>query len=133
MNTQKAIPYARIATAQTADPSQAIENQMNAINQYCIENNIEVAGSFYDIAGGHNFERTGFTEMMDYVRQHEGSVNLILVTNWDRFSRNYPQTIIMEQQLTSMGIKLIAVAQSQVSSFSEFIAQEYKNYIHVHS
>lgn len=131
MHTPRAVFYARTATAQVADPSKAIESQLRIMQQYCEGNNIEVINSFYDIAGGNTFERTGFIEMMDYVSHPNNIINLILITNWDRFSRNYPQMILKEQQLSLLGIKLLVTEPA--NAFAEFLMQKHNNCGHVHS
>lgn len=114
MKQLKVIPYERVATSNgVATPDQSITGQRKALLQYCCEHQLEVAAHFTDVATGKTFDRPGFNDMLKFIGNNEQQVDKILVTRWDRFSRNPFEAIGMKQKLKLIGIEVVAIDQPQ--------------------
>ncbi len=89
----KAVGYTRFATADQVDRSDAQEPQEKVINDYCMENSIELLRIFHDVGSGVNFNRETWKNLERYLADPANGVQLLLVSSLDRISRNYEQAM----------------------------------------
>lgn len=94
------------------DKSNSIENQKELILRYisCKESlqNVPVMDFADDGYTGSNFDRPGFQQMMDGVRN--GKIDTIIVKDLSRFGRDYIGVgEYMEQIFPLLGVRLIAI------------------------
>ena len=94
------------------DKSNSIENQKELIQRYisCKESlqNVPVMDFVDDGYTGSNFDRPGFQQMMDGVRN--GKIDTIIVKDLSRFGRDYIGVgEYMEQIFPLLGVRLIAI------------------------
>ena len=94
------------------DKSNSIENQKELILRYisCKESlqNVPVMDFVDDGYTGSNFDRPGFQQMMDGVRN--GKIDTIIVKDLSRFGRDYIGVgEYMEQIFPLLGVRLIAI------------------------
>lgn len=90
--------------------SDSIEMQEYLLRQYAhTQPDMAVKGVFRDNgATGTNFERSGFEQMMNAVRQRE--IDCILVKDLSRFGRNYVETgYYLEKIFPFLGVRFVAV------------------------
>ena len=95
------------------DKSNSIENQKELIQRYisCKESlqNVPVMDFVDDGYTGSNFDRPGFQQMMDGVRN--GKIDTIIVKDLSRFGRDYIGVgEYMEQIFPLLGVRLIAIS-----------------------
>ena len=103
--------------------SQESKNYRGIEESFSIENQIAVLEKFVDMtpgwsrtriyvddgASGANFNRRGFQDMMEDVRQ--GRINLVLVKDLSRFGRNYLETgRLLEEELPALGCRFVALS-----------------------
>jgi site-specific DNA recombinase len=112
MKTFKAILYIRVATTDDCNESKAIKSQETMLQYYCAVHNIQVIGFYTDIASGTNFERPAFNRLLHFLEQNKELANLILVTTWDRFTRNWGIGQDMIEHLFDQGIEVMAINQT---------------------
>lgn len=79
---RRAILYARVSSA---DQRHDLEEQVSFLVQKAREMDLEVIGSFQDIASGLNESRRGFMKVIEVAIK--GEADLILVTYQDRLTR----------------------------------------------
>lgn len=94
------------------DKSNSIENQKELILRYisCKESlqNVPVMDFVDDGYTGSNFDRPGFQQMMDGVRN--GKIDTIIVKDLSRFGRDYIGVgEYMEQIFPLLGVRLVAI------------------------
>ena len=101
------------------DKSNSIENQKELILRYisCKESlqNVPVMDFVDDGYTGSNFDRPGFQQMMDGVRN--GKIDTIIVKDLSRFGRDYIGVgEYMEQIFPLLGVRLISINDNYDSS-----------------
>ena len=106
---KKAILYARVATLdQTGEPDQ-LKSQLDELQRYCHENGIQVIKSYSEAAKGNNFNRVELQKLLTDLKTGDVKTDLLLFTTWDRFSRNFFETIDMVGELENLNIRLQAI------------------------
>jgi hypothetical protein len=118
MQQLKVIHYVKVGNVSgVATPEASIEGQKKAILKYCKEHNLNPVRHFANIGSAGSFERPGFKEMLAFIGNNEQVICQILITNWDRFSRNPEKAIEMIHKLRALGIEVIAINQPPLAEF----------------
>ncbi|MCL2564301.1 MAG: recombinase family protein [Defluviitaleaceae bacterium] len=92
--------------------SMSIENQQAMLSKFITMMPGWVEKRIYidDGASGGNFNRKGFQDMMEDVRQ--GVITLVLVQDLSRFGRNYLEAgRYLEEELPSLGCRFVALSE----------------------
>ena len=116
--TYRACIYTRLSRDDGDKPeSDSIANQRALIRDYLKQHKeITIVSDHSDDGySGVNFERPGFAEMMDEIR--EGKVDCVVVKDLSRFGRNYIEAgNYIEKVFPFMGVRFIAINDSYDSS-----------------
>ena len=116
--TYRACIYTRLSRDDGDKPeSDSIANQRALIRDYLKQHKeITIVSEHSDDGySGVNFERPGFAEMMDEIR--EGKVDCVVVKDLSRFGRNYIEAgNYIEKVFPFMGVRFIAINDSFDSS-----------------
>ena len=114
----RACIYTRLSRDDGDKPeSDSIANQRALIRDYLKQHKeITIVSEHSDDGySGVNFERPGFAEMMDEIR--EGKVDCVVVKDLSRFGRNYIEAgNYIEKVFPFMGVRFIAINDSYDSS-----------------
>ena len=89
----------------------SLDIQFDQLTKYCDKNNISVVKHYCEDHSAKNFNRPQFQNFLQFVKKNKGEVNLLLVTSWDRFSRNLTDSLVMSRTLDKMGIQVQAIEQ----------------------
>ncbi len=109
---RKADLYVRVSTDEQADKGYSIRSQEEVLRKYCSIQNITVRKVINEDYSAKTFNRPAWTEMLGKLRKDKAkSVDLLLFTKWDRFSRNAGDAYQMINILRKMGIDPQAVEQ----------------------
>lgn len=126
--------YTRLSRDDGDKPeSDSIANQRALIRDYLKQHKeITIVSEHSDDGySGVNFERPGFAEMMDEIR--EGKVDCVVVKDLSRFGRNYIEAgNYIEKVFPFMGVRFIAINDSYDSSDksqSDSLVVPFKNLI----
>jgi DNA invertase Pin-like site-specific DNA recombinase len=104
-NRKKAILYARVASTSRDQKPNRLKFQLDCLKVYCQDNKIEILKTYSDIASGNNFERTGFQKLLKAVKTGKLKPDVLLFTQWDRFTRDILFTgKKMVKELEALGI-----------------------------
>jgi putative resolvase len=74
--------YARVSTAKQ---KQDLENQVDILKAFCLKNGLVVSNIYKDIGSGINFDRKGFSNLLDDVIDYK--IQRVIITYKDRLSR----------------------------------------------
>lgn len=88
----KVIGYARISTEEQSNFS--IDNQIEAIEDYCNKNNWELVDIFIDDGqSAKSFDRISWRKLETYLAKSYQEIDYLVVYKFDRFSRNLPEAL----------------------------------------
>ena len=105
--------YARLSIEDNGVDSDSIDNQIYMLEKFVKERSYLIHHrTFFDNgATGTNFERQGFNDMMNEVRN--GAINCIVVKDLSRFGRNYIETgNYLDKIFPYLGVRFISVNDS---------------------
>ena len=111
MKKANAITYKRTAAGDLLGENEAMRMQEKLLKYYCDVNEIEIIGTYQDSSYGGNFDRPAFIELLKFCEDNKGAANLLLITSWDRFSRDPLNAQLMIKRLSDLGIEVKAVKQ----------------------
>lgn len=115
---QTAVLYIRVSTDEQA-LGYSLKHQQEQLERYCTIRNIKVLGLYTDDASAKSFARPAFQDLLGFVKASKGTVDLLLVVKWDRFSRNTADAFSMKRQLMNLGCSVQAVEQPLDESVPE--------------
>ena len=107
---RSAVLMARVSSDEQAK-GYSLDIQEEALRAYCSREGILVSTLFREDHSAKDFNRPEWSKMMAYLKKHRADVNLLLVTSWDRFSRNLTDALIELRKLHEMGIEVCAIEQ----------------------
>lgn len=121
---KKAISYKRVAVDTLRSSHNSIYHQELAIQVYCRNNEINILQSFEEVGSGSTIDhRPEWKALEAFLQQHNGNIDLLIVTNLDRISRNFflLQEKLLELQ-TKYGIEIVttrATTHNEIKLFEE--------------
>jgi len=108
--------YLRTATGSVAGSDQ-LKDQLNTLKKFCNDRKIEVIAHYADVGSGATFEREGFQMMLNKIKSGEQKPDVILITLWDRFSRNLTGALEMIKTLRALGVKVKSLQDFESNDF----------------
>jgi site-specific DNA recombinase len=88
IQTERAVLYARVSSADQEKEGFSIPAQQRLLREYASANNLLIAQEFVDVETAKATGRTGFSQMLAFLKKHERTVRNILVEKTDRLYRN---------------------------------------------
>lgn len=89
----------------------SLDVQEDALHGYCRRNDIEVVYTFREDHSAKSFDRPEFKTFLEWLKKNKRSVDLLLFTSWDRFSRNAMDAYHMIDRLKRYGVEAQAIEQ----------------------
>lgn len=89
----------------------SLDVQLEQLTGYCKRNNISIIKQYREDHSAKNFNRPEFQNFLQFVKKNKGEVDLLLITSWDRFSRNLTDSLVMLRTLEKYGVKVQAIEQ----------------------
>lgn len=111
MQNKNIIQYIRVSTDEQADKGYSLDQQRRALDNYCIQHNLNALKLFQEDFSARNFERPAFKELLSYVKANKKVIDGLLFTRWDRFSRNIEDSYRMIREFRDMGIEVNSIEQ----------------------
>jgi DNA invertase Pin-like site-specific DNA recombinase/phage FluMu protein Com len=105
MSTKNAVLYTRVSTEEQAKGN-SLQYQMSYLKDYCQRNNYEVINEFEEDHSAKTFKRPKWSLLTEFCRINKRSVDLVLFTRWDRFSRNYKEAWHQIDYFNNLGIEI---------------------------
>ena len=107
---RNAILMCRVSSDEQAK-GYSLNIQKEQLEKYCLNNNINIVNCFKEDHSAKNFNRPEFDKFLKSIQRNKGKVDTLLVTSWDRFSRNLTDSLIMIRKLRALGIEVHAIEQ----------------------
>jgi len=101
-----AILYTRVAckTTETIDKDCSIVKQEKQLRKYCRDHNIQVIDVVKEFSSGLTFNRQEFKRMLKTFKNVENRPDLLLFTEWNKFSRDVIEADIIIRELVKFKI-----------------------------
>ncbi len=119
--TKKAALMCRVSSDEQA-LGYSLDVQKESLEKYCQRNNIEIVYQFKEDHSAKSFNRPAFKEFLGYIEGNRGTLDTLIFTSWDRFSRNLTDAFVMIQRLKKHGITPMAIEQPIDMSIPENLA-----------
>jgi DNA invertase Pin-like site-specific DNA recombinase len=107
---KKAVIMCRVSSDEQAK-GYSLDVQLEQLTRYCNRNNISIVKQYREDHSAKNFNRPEFQNFLQFVKKNKGEVDLLLITSWDRFSRNLTDSLVMLRTLEKYGVKVQAIEQ----------------------
>jgi site-specific DNA recombinase len=107
---KKAVIMCRVSSDEQAK-GYSLDVQLEQLTRYCNRNNISIVKQYREDHSAKNFNRPEFQKFLQFVKKNKEEVDLLLITSWDRFSRNLTDSLVMLRTLEKYGVKVQAVEQ----------------------
>ena len=111
MINKNVITYSRVSTDEQAEHGFSLNHQKEMLNKYCEIKNLNIVKHFTEDYSAKNFDRPKWKELMKYVRKNKHSIDEIIFTKWDRFSRSSEGALTVIRELLAMGITVNSIEQ----------------------
>jgi site-specific DNA recombinase len=106
----RAILYIRVSTDEQGRSGFSLPQQLQALQEYCKNNGIEVIRVYEDKDSGAYIDRPGLDALREVVSA--GGVDLVLTQDRDRLSREPAYRFLLEKEFEEHGTKILALNDS---------------------
>lgn len=89
----------------------SLDIQENNLRNWCEENNVEVVKCFREDHSAKDFNRPQWKELKAFAKSAQQEIDLLLITTWDRFSRNTTEAFYELQVFRKFGIEVQSIQQ----------------------
>lgn len=119
---KRAYGYIRSATGETSH----LQLQEIRLADYCKSNNLRLTDVFVDShkSGSNAFQNNSLDEMLSRCRKKD-KIDEIVVTDWDRLSRDSYDLYLLTELLSRKGIKLV-ILNDLDNNYKELMISTYK-------
>jgi len=93
---RQAVLYARVSSKEQEKEGFSIPSQIKLLHGYAEANNLDVARVFIDVETAKRTGRTGFGEMMAFLKRSP-TCRILLVEKTDRLYRNLKDYVILDE------------------------------------
>jgi site-specific DNA recombinase len=112
MKKNNAVVYARVSTDEQAIKGYSIENQERQALDYIKRKGYNLVNLYKEDYSAKDFDnRPEWKKLMNYLKANKGKVQSVIISKWDRFSRNLFGTLEMTKILGEMGIIVECIDQ----------------------
>jgi site-specific DNA recombinase len=108
---KKVVLYVRVSTDEQAKLGYSLGHQELVLNKFCEIKEFEVVGIYREDFSAKNFDRPEYKKLYQYCKKNKKEVDYVLVTKWDRFSRNQTDALQELKGFNSLGIEANAIEQ----------------------
>ena len=109
--TKAAVIYTRVSTKEQVE-NLSLSTQLEACRHYCATNGIDVAKEFEDAGeSAKTTNRPKFLAMLEYCQKNKGLIDVVVVYNVSRFSRDTHDHLGVRAQLYKCGVALRSVTE----------------------
>lgn len=102
---KEVVAYIRTDTTDATNKTR--ELQESKIRDYCRQNNLHIQHIFIDSsAGGNNVDRKSWNTLVSYLQQNKGTIDYLVVANYDRIARNMTLRLQEMKKVKAHGVAI---------------------------
>ena len=99
-----ALLYRRVSTTDQKLFGNSLNTQRDALRDFCNSHQIVIKQELEEDFSAKNFNRPVMQELLSYAKGNHKEIDFVLITNWDRFSRNLLDALNVIRDLHAYGI-----------------------------
>lgn len=107
---KNAVLMCRVSSDEQAK-GHSLDVQDEQLRKYCDRNEINIVKVYREDHSAKSFDRPEFKNFLQFAKLKKNRVDTLLITSWDRFSRNITESLNMLSRLEKMGIQVHAIEQ----------------------
>ncbi len=124
----RAVGYPRVSTYGQDTKGYSLENQIQSIEQFCLNQGIELVAHYTETESAATIaSRPGFKAALRHV-YNDPTIEAIIVTNLDRHSRSMLDFEIIQRGLSKRGKRLISIQEQYLTPLHD-IDPEFSDYL----
>jgi len=104
-----AILYRRVSTTDQKENGNSLNTQQHSLRTFANNSGMDIIREFQEDFSAKNFERPEFNRLLDFVKKNKNKVDYILITSWDRFSRNTYEALRVIGEMRELSIEVNSV------------------------
>lgn len=108
---KKAILYCRVSSSEQKREGTSLSLQEERLTGFCQRREIEIAGIFLEDHSAKTFSRRPQWRRIEELVRADKSIDGILVTRWDRFSRYDTEALVKVDYYKEKGVEINAIEQ----------------------
>lgn len=108
--------FVRVSSYEQKERNISIPSQIDQIQRYCSENNLELVKIYKEENSAYKWKRAVFWDMIKYLKKSK-DINWIVVFKWDRISRNINDFALIDQIATEKKIEIISISEPLLNSY----------------
>ena len=109
LNYKKAILYRRVSTTDQKVHGNSLNAQKSSLRDFCKNNGILIKKEFEEDYSAKNFDRPVIKELIEFAHKNKNDIDFLLITSWDRFSRNVFEAQSVIKELSGIGIEVNSI------------------------
>ncbi|MDA9069181.1 recombinase family protein [Algibacter sp.] len=109
LSGKKAILYRRVSTTDQKTHGNSLNAQKDRLRGFCKEKGISIKKEFEEDFSAKNFKRPIIQELLEFAHKNKNEIDFLLITSWDRFSRNVFEAQSVISELSKIGIEVNSV------------------------
>ena len=106
---KSAILYRRVSTTDQKENGNSLNTQRHSLRAFANDSGMDIIREFQEDFSAKNFERPEFNRLLDFVKKNKNKVDYILITSWDRFSRNTYEALRVIGEMRELSIEVNSV------------------------
>lgn len=106
-----AVIYTRVSTDEQAKTGYSLGHQQHILTEFCKLKDIDIIYSFQEDYSAKNFERPAYRKLLAYCKAKKNIIDYVLVSKWDRYSRNQGDALNEIKRMSGLGIEVNAIEQ----------------------
>ncbi len=103
---KRAILYRRVSTTDQKIHGYSLGSQKDSLRNFCSLNSIEIDKEFEEDFSAKSFNRPVFRQLLEYAIKNKNKIDYLLVTKWDRFSRDGSDALVYIKTFEKLGIEV---------------------------
>ena len=108
---KKVVLYVRVSTDEQARLGYSLGHQEMVLTKFSELKEFEVVSIFREDHSAKNFERPEYKKLFKFCKTHKREIDFVLITKWDRFSRNQRDALQEIKSFSDLGIEVNAAEQ----------------------
>ena len=109
LQNKNVILYRRVSTTDQKENGNSLNTQLHSLKAFAHNNGMQVIAEYEEDFSAKNFERPEFNHLRDFVKMNKNKVDYILITSWDRFSRNTYEALGVIGEMRELGVEINSI------------------------